>query len=236
MRAVLSPKLRAFVAELPAERRRILSFVSAVARELPQGTRILDAGAGDAPYRELFAHCDYVTSDWAESPHAGARAADVIAPLDALPLEDASFDAVLSTQVLEHVERPDLALGELLRVLRPGGRLWLTAPFMGELHEEPYDFFRYTRHGLRSLLERSGFERVDIEPLGGYFTALAVMLNNCGVSIGARRDVRDLPRRLLAAALRLLARALPRLDGLDTRRALPVGYGCRAERPASTRS
>jgi SAM-dependent methyltransferase len=224
--------LAEFVAQAPVERRRILEFVSRAAAQTPGGARVLDAGAGDAPYRELFGGSDYRTVDWAQSPHAGGRSADVVAPLDALPLADASFDVVLCTQVLEHVARPAAVLGELRRVLVPGGRLWVTVPFVGELHEEPHDYWRYTSHGLREVVETAGFAEVTVEPLGGYFTALGTLAWNGGASLGVTAEPRDLPRRALAAALRGAARALSRLDRLDRRRALPVGWGCSARRPA----
>lgn len=231
-RLAVSPELRAFVEEAPFERRTILAFVAGVAEELPPGTSLLDAGAGRAPYRELFAHCRYVTADWASSTHGEALASDILASLDDLPVADASFDAVLSTQVLEHVADPPAVLGELFRVLVPGGTVWMTAPLVGELHEEPYDFFRYTTHGLRTLLESAGFEAIEVDPLNGYFTTMAQLLRNGGLATGVRRDRRDLRRRLVAAGLRAAARPLARLDSLDERLALPLGYGCRATRPA----
>jgi SAM-dependent methyltransferase len=229
--AELSPALRAFVAEAPLERRAILEFVRSAAAELPAGARILDAGAGEAPYRELFAHADYVTCDWENSPHPGARRADIVAPLDSLPVKDASFEGVLTTQVLEHVSRPADVLAELHRVLVPGGRIWLTVPFVGELHEEPHDFYRYTPYSLRSLLEAAGFTDVRVDPLGGYFSALAQLARNCGLAIGVA-DHPTAARRAVAAAGRVVARLLPKLDRLDRRRALPVGWLCAATRPA----
>ena len=225
--------LAGFVAELPAERRHILAFVRRAASATPAGTRLLDAGAGEGPYRALFAHCAYVSSDWSSSPHPGARRADIVSPLERLPVDDGAFGAVLCTQVLEHVERPEVVMAELFRVLEPGGTLWLTAPMVGQLHEEPHDFFRYTRHGLRSLAEHAGFSDAQIEPLGGYFTALGVLATNCGVSIGVGTGGRDGARRVLAAVFRGIGRALPALDRIDERRALPVGWSCRAVRSAS---
>ena len=226
----LSPALLAFVAQAPLERGPILEFVREAATQLPAGSRILDAGAGEAPYRELFAHTDYVTCDWANSPHPGARKATIVAPLDRLPLDDGSFDAVLSTQVLEHVSRPEAVLAEVHRVLAPGGRLWLTVPFVGELHEEPHDFYRYTPYALRSLLGLAGFADIRVDPLGGYFSALAQLSRNCGLAIGTA-DHPSVARRGVAAAGRLVARVLPALDRLDERRALPLGWLCTATRP-----
>jgi SAM-dependent methyltransferase len=232
----MSPRLRAFVAEAPLERTHIAAFLSEAAATMQPGARVLDAGAGQAPYREFFDHCTYVTSDWAQSQHPEAARSDVIAPLDNLPLESASFDAVVSTQVLEHVAEPRTMLAELHRILAPGGRLWLTVPFVGELHEEPFDFYRYTNHGLRHLLEAAGFRELSVEPIGGYFSAMAALSRNCGLAIGATTKHADVPRRVAALIGRALASVLPSLDALDRRRALPLGYRCRAMRPEDAAS
>src|SRR4051812_25937907 len=119
--------LRAFSDEYPHERWPILHFVAEAARRTPAGARVADVGAGRAPYRELFAHADYVTIDWANSLHGDAF--DVVAPAHDIPEPDASFDVVLCTQVLEHVPNPREVLGELHRLLRDGGRLYLSVPF-----------------------------------------------------------------------------------------------------------
>ncbi len=90
---------------------------------------MLDVGAGDAPYRELFEHTEYVTVDWDRSVHKGARSASIIASADMLPVDDGSVDLVLLTQVLEHVPDPASVLAEMARVLKPGGTLYATVPF-----------------------------------------------------------------------------------------------------------
>src|SRR6266545_2647467 len=91
----LSEELRLFVLEMPFERGPILDFLMRKAGELPPGARVADVGAGDAPYRELFDHAEYVTIDWEMSPHEGASNADVVASAESVPLPDASFDAVV---------------------------------------------------------------------------------------------------------------------------------------------
>jgi SAM-dependent methyltransferase len=227
----VTPQLRAFTEELALERRSILEFVSRCAATLPRGARVLDAGAGEAPYRELFAHCEYVTTDWTESVHPGARRADVIASLDALPLPDASFDAVVCTQVLEHVADPGAALAELHRVLHPDGRIWLTVPLTWPLHEEPFDFYRYTPYGLTSLLEQAGFDEVDVGPRNGYFATLAQLCRIAGDAVGWHEDGRDPLRARLFEDLRRLASQLERHDHLDRRRIFPLGYQATARRP-----
>jgi SAM-dependent methyltransferase len=232
--ASVSPQLRAFTQEALLERHSILEFVARCARELEPGTRVLDAGAGEAPYRELFEHCEYRTSDWSESVHPGARRADVIASLADLPLADASFDAVLCTQVLEHVDDPAAVLAELHRVLRPGGGLWLTVPLTWPLHEEPFDFFRYTPYALTNLLRRAGFVDADVVPRNGYFTTVAQLLRIAGVAVGWPDDRHLGTRARVFEDLRRLADQLERLDHLDDRRIFPLGYEATARRPAES--
>jgi SAM-dependent methyltransferase len=208
----------------------IYDFIAPRAHELPNGAEVLDAGSGTAPYRELFAHCSYSTTDWENSIYDESRRADYIGSLDSLPVADGAFDVVVLTEVLEHVEEPVGALTELHRVLRSGGRLWMTTPMVWQLHEEPYDFFRYTSYGLRSLLERSGFTEISVQPLSGYFLTLGQVMRNCAPSVGVNRSQGALTLRGTAAVLRVLGELIRRLDRLDRRRALPIGYACEATR------
>ena len=139
-RCGLSETLRLFTEEFPYERGPILDFVIGIAEQTPAETRVLDVGAGDAPYRELFAHANYLTNDWEGSEHAEAPRADIVASADDLPVADGSFELILCTQVLEHVPEPAAVLGECARILVSGGRLALTAPLLWEQHEMPMTF------------------------------------------------------------------------------------------------
>ncbi len=146
-------------------------------RELPSGAWVLDAGAGEGRFRPYFSHTRYVALDLAVGDEAWDYSGlDVIADLRALPLADTSFDAVVCIQVLEHVPEPLSVLREVSRVLKPGGKLYLSAPQCWHQHQKPYDFFRYTSFGLRYLLTRSGFEVLDLAPMGGYFWFLSFQL------------------------------------------------------------
>jgi SAM-dependent methyltransferase len=219
---------------MPWERESLLYWVARTARELPPGARVLDAGAGDAPYRELFEHVEYVTSDWANSPHEGAARVDVVAAADELPLADESFDAVLLLQVLEHVPAPARVLAELHRVLRPGGTITLTAPLVWELHELPYDFYRYTGPGLEHLLANAGFGDIVVEARNDSFTTLAQLMTNLSWRLGRAPDGLDERRDDAATLLRDVAARLAELAPLDAERALPLGFRGRARRPEST--
>lgn len=240
----LSPTVGDHLEELPLVRRSIFDTVSRFAAGLPADTRVLDAGAGDAPYAELFAHCDYVTADWPNSVHAGGRQADIVASLDSLPLEAESFDAVVCTEVLEHVARPEAVLSELHRVLAPQGRICLTAPFVWPLHEEPYDFYRYTNHSLEEMLERTGFVDAVVEPRSGYLSTLGQVAAMTSwlrprQTAGIRAvQLRVCLRFARACALPLawLAKRNPSLDDDLVGVAFPLGYRVLATKPGSPRS
>lgn len=121
---------------------------------------VIDVGCGTAPYRALFAHTRYIGIEVASGSEFGSAkgGADVLYDGQRLPLADGSVDNVLCNQVLEHVFEPTAFLSELRRVLRPGGRLMVTVPFVWDEHEQPYDFARYSSFGLRHLATKCGFE------------------------------------------------------------------------------
>lgn len=124
---------------------------------------VVDVGCGTAPYRALFTHTHYVGIEVASSSAFGSAkgGADVLYDGQHLPLADASIDAILCNQVLEHVFEPVAFLTELRRVLRPEGQLMMTVPFVWDEHEQPYDFARYSSFGLAHLAEKCGFQVVD---------------------------------------------------------------------------
>jgi SAM-dependent methyltransferase len=220
--------LAAFIRASPIQREPIARAVRRSAEELAPGTRVLDAGAGTAPYRPLFGHCDYVTQDWPGTLHEAARRADVVADLHDLPMTDASFGFVLCTEVLEHVADPERVLRELRRVLVPGGGLLVTVPFVGELHEEPHDHWRFTSHGLAATLARSGFGAIATQPLTGYWSTVAHVLRHGGLATRPARGRSRAPTRAAAfaslCASGVLQRLAPTLDRLDDRHALPIGW------------
>lgn len=153
------------------------AWVAEKAAALPAGTRVLDAGAGECQYRRLFDHCEYRAQDFAQydGTPRGASAEnwnygglDYVCDITAIPVDDASFDAVLCTEVLEHVPDPVAAIREFARILRPGGRLLLSAPLASGLHQEPFHFYGgFTPHFYRRFLGDAGLEVAEIRPLGG---------------------------------------------------------------------
>jgi SAM-dependent methyltransferase len=155
----------------------ITNFVQSVAGMLLPGAAVLDAGAGECAYKKYFSHCFYVSVDLAVGEENwNYQNLDCVAFLEKLPFKDAAFDAVLCTQVLEHMEWPREVVKEFYRVLKPGGKLFLTVPMAHKEHQAPYDFFRYTSFGIRSMCKHAGFNKIEISPFGGIFTRMAYEL------------------------------------------------------------
>jgi SAM-dependent methyltransferase len=157
----------------------------AFAATVASGSLVLDAGAGDQPYRNLFGHCQYEAADFEkiDKPYAQST---YVCDIASIPVEDGRFDAVVCNQVLEHTKNPDIVLAEFHRVLKSGGKLLCTAPFFYEEHEQPYDFYRYTQFGWRHLIAGAGFHLDRIDWMDGYFTTVAYQLDTAS---------RYLPRR-----------------------------------------
>ena len=150
--------------------RRLAQEHIAAAIRTYAGGRLLDLGCGDRPYAgivgakvESCVGLEYDRQRYARTPPEVWGSA-----LD-LPFREASFDAVLSAQVLEHVPEPERMFCEISRVLKPGGHLILTAPHIWGIHEEPHDYFRFTGYGLSYLARKTGLEPLSARPMAGYW-------------------------------------------------------------------
>lgn len=154
-------------------------WVAQQAKQIPAGARVLDVGAGSAPYRPLFAHCAYKTHDFAQLKneqlrHGHYAPIDIVSDAAVVPVPDASFDAIICTEVLEHVPDPIAVLREIGRVTAPGGRLILTAPLGSGIHQEPYHFYGgYTPYWYEKFLGEFGFEAISILPNAGSLRHIA---------------------------------------------------------------
>lgn len=128
---------------------------------------VLDVGCGESPYRDLLAPSTYVGIDRAPSPRPGDLA--VIADAMALPVRGGSFDGVVCTEVIEHVDDERALIKELGRVAKPDAKLVLSSPFAHGLHEMPHDFRRMTSIGLVTVIEEAGWTVERISSVGGPF-------------------------------------------------------------------
>jgi SAM-dependent methyltransferase len=144
------------------------------------GERVLDVGCGDRPYRELFPEA--VGFDVPGNPHA-----DLHGSIDAIPVEDASFDVVLCLQVLEHVPDPAAAVRELRRVVRPGGRVLLSTHGIYPFHPNPDDLWRWTHQGLERLFLTNGeWTSVTVRPGAGTVSTVAMLVAHV-LDLGLKR-------------------------------------------------
>jgi SAM-dependent methyltransferase len=201
--------------------------VAGFAASLAPGARLLDAGAGEGNYKHYFAMQRYCGIDLAVGDAAWDYSRlDVTGDLLNLPFRDRTFDASLNVVTLEHVREPARVVAELARTLAPGGRLLLIVPHEWEEHQQPHDYYRYTRYGLEYLLRQAGMSEISIAPVGGYFRLLARrMLNGLQFFPGPS---------IFVAALFLVppALVLPLFEPLDQRQNFTLGYICSARKPS----
>jgi SAM-dependent methyltransferase len=172
----------------------------------------LDIGAQNSPYADLFPN--RIALDIRPG-----RGVAVIGDAQALGIGNETFDSIVCTEVLEHLPEPRRAIDEMFRVLRPGGCLILTTRFLFPIHDAPHDYFRYTKYGLRHLLQR--FEIVELQEETDAVGTLAVLTQRLGMQAETLRWTPLRAAWLVAAqALRPFSFVITREYG-DSRRATP---------------
>jgi len=149
-------------------RRITLEFVQEISKNIKFGSKVLDAGAGPCPYKKFFTHCNYEATDFIDKHNI----LDFVCSLDNIPKEDNTYDAILCTDVLEHVEYPQKVINEFYRVLKKGGKLYMTIPHEWKIHQAPYNFYYFTKYGIKSLVQNARFKEFNITPKGGFFSLL----------------------------------------------------------------
>lgn len=142
--------------------------------------RLLDVGCGQMPYKPLLTArpsrvTHYIGLDLENNPIHNNHP-DITWQKDKIPLIDNSIDCAIATEVFEHCPDPETVMSEICRVLKPGGMLFCTVPFLWPLHEVPHDEYRYTPFSLSRHLAASGFVDIELKPLGGWDASLAQML------------------------------------------------------------
>lgn len=192
-----------------------------IARSLPYRGTVIDLGCGTAPYKSdiLETGDAYIGVDWDRGFHDQSNV-DVFADLTfRLPFLDESADTIVLFQVIEHVPEPGLVLAECHRILRRGGALLITVPFMWRVHEAPHDYYRYTRHGLEYLLDRAGFGGIAIRENTGFWQTWTLGFNYHTSRFGKG------PLALLWAPLWWLGQVVsPLLDRIDPNHGESASY------------
>lgn len=141
-------------------RKGLYKHISELAKQIQDG-KLLDVGCGSKPYQTLFNVKQYDGLEYDTEANHKNKSAEFFYDGHRFPFENESYDNVISTETFEHIFNPDEFLSEINRVLKNGGKLLLTVPFVWDEHEQPHDFARYTSFGLKHLLEKHGFEIVE---------------------------------------------------------------------------
>lgn len=227
-----SPLLGLILNPLYIQRRGLYLAIAEYAPRLVG--RIMDFGAGSSPYRKLFAGAhDYVTVDVEVSGHPEwDKKAEIYYDGHVLPFEDRSFDGIFAAEVFEHVFNLDEILCELHRVLRPGGLLLCSTPFVWDEHDQPWDFARYTSYGLQAIFERHGFELVAQRKTTTYLATAFAQISAyfLELSYGGPWIVRLLARFVIALPLNALGTSLGKVLPKNDR--LFCNIVCLCRRPA----
>lgn len=155
-------------------------WVHSVLAQRPKGGSLLDVGAGECIYKKAAEHLEYVSQDAAQYDGQGNREGlqtgswdfsriDIVCDVLDIP-EDRQFDTVLCTEVLEHVPDPAATVRKLCRLVKPGGLVVITAPFMSITHFAPYHFATgFNRYFYEHHFRVAGFEIKQLEPNGNFF-------------------------------------------------------------------
>jgi ubiquinone/menaquinone biosynthesis C-methylase UbiE len=153
------------------------SLLDSISQYIKPNHQVLDIGCGEQPLKSLVIKAGgiYTSADISQN---SAHSVDHICPITNIPVATASYDTVLCTEVLEHVSATHKAFKELYRVLKTGGCLIVTTPFLYPLHEEPYDYVRLTAHQFKEIASTTGLKIIYLRQSGNAFEVIAQMLNH----------------------------------------------------------
>jgi SAM-dependent methyltransferase len=190
--------------------------------------RLLDIGCCDKPYEDMLRPYvqEHIGLDHEGCFHENTKI-DIVGTAYDIPAVDGSFDTVLCTQVLEHLENPQKALDEIFRVLKNNNESYaiISVPYLWHLHEQPRDFYRYTPYGIKYLAENAGegLKLIECHPYGGFITFVTTEIAYC-IYCSVNLKVLKPSQIILMNIFLLLGRVFDKID--ITRNRLPLGYVC----------
>lgn len=162
---------------------------------------VLDVGCGFMPYKKIVESNPrvekYIGMDLQQPAYYGQIVPDLKWDGREIPLPDESIDCVMATEFLEHYAEPETALMEIYRVIKPDGRVFATVPFVWNLHEIPYDEYRYTPYSIERHFENAGFKEIKVKALGGWNLSLAQMIGLWTTFSKMRNITRAIVNKLL---------------------------------------
>lgn len=166
-------------------------FVKRELLSVQQNSKILDVGAGEQRYKKYCTHLEYTSQDFCEYTGGGNGSAlqnekwdvskiDIVSDIIEIPVESHSFDVILCTEVFEHIPDPISALKEFSRILKPGGKLILSAPFCSLTHMAPYHYYAgFNKYWYEYFMKENEFEIVSIESNGNFFEFIMQEIFRC---------------------------------------------------------
>jgi len=183
---MLKEKLKSILPTIGKENEQNrIKWVESVLCSIPKDSIILDAGAGERRYKNACSHLKYIAQDFGQYDGKGGGEAlqtgswnneglDIVCDITSIPLPNNSVDAILCTEVFEHLPSPIEAIKEFSRLLKPNGKLILSAPFASLVHFAPYHFYSgFSRYFYEKHLPENGFEIEKLEFNGNFFEYLA---------------------------------------------------------------
>lgn len=213
-----------------------VAWLEKILQKIPAGSRVLDAGAGEQKYRCFCSHLDYVAQDFAQYDGIGNACGlqtgvwdqsklDITSDIIAIPESDNSFDCIMCIEVLEHLPEPLAAVKEFYRLLRPGGKLIITAPFCSLTHFAPYHFYSgFNRYFYETNLPVCGFEIEELAENGNYFECIAQEIRR--IQSVALRYAQARPTFFQSIALKSVLKMLARFSDQDRRSSELLHFGC----------
>ncbi len=202
-----------------------INWVEQQLHKLKPGSILLDAGAGEQQYKKFCSHLEYVSQDFAaykpESTNSGLQMQgwdygnlDIVSDITKIPRDENSFDAILCTEVFEHIPDPIAAIKEFSRLLRKDGTLILTAPFCSMTHFAPYHFYTgFSKYFYQHHLQANGFEILELTSNGNYFSYIEQEVNR--TPFIAEQYTTKKISLLEMQAVKLVSRLLKRLKTAD---------------------
>lgn len=209
-------------------------------KNIPNNSRVLDVGAGSCPYRYLFQNCDYKTHDFVQLRpdqllgHNYGQI-DYVSDIKNIPVPDSSFDVIICTEVFEHIPEPIPVVEEFSRILKPGGKLILTAPLQSGIHQEPYHFYGgYTPFWYQHFLSKNKFTNISIQENGlfnRFFSQEGIRFLRMNHPFKSFISFLYSPVWLIMLPLIIItAIVAPLLDKTDSEKRFTIGYHVLAEK------
>lgn len=203
-----------------------VSWIEQTLKKIPENLNILDAGAGEMQFKKFCNHLNYVSQDFSKYDGSGdskglqtkkweTRGIEIVSDIVEIPIDKNSFDAILCTEVLEHVPDPVKVLREFDRILKPGGYLVLTAPFCSLTHFSPYHFSTgFNRYFYQYWMKKLNFEIIELSANGNFFEYLSQEINR--VSNTGKEYARKSPTILERHAIEIVNIMLGKMSENDS--------------------